>query len=263
MSESHAGVGLDFVICGLEHSGTTLASDLFRQVPGCDSGFECGVLLCESPREFPSLQPFYNNMIVGWQITEKDLESACSTDSFTGFYDCLYNSSGLFRDNKPSIRFDKTPRYIVNLPAICDTLDVPFVVMIKDPRSLLWSDFRRSKRPLEEIHLWYEEWAPAKLGYMEKAYKGYLEAWQSDQCIVIRLEDLCLRARETFESMFAHVNIEPRVNYMCIRDKRYLNTVGKSISVSVAVEHLLGLPPEIQQRVQTDFGHLDRWFYDF
>lgn len=28
------------VICGLEHTGTTLISELFRQIPHIDSGFE-------------------------------------------------------------------------------------------------------------------------------------------------------------------------------------------------------------------------------
>ncbi|TVS07098.1 MAG: hypothetical protein EA413_01985, partial [Cyanobium sp. PLM2.Bin73] len=76
MTDRRPGTGIDFIICGLEHSGTTLGSDLFRQVPGCDSGFECGVLLCTTPRDFAGNQPFYQNMLAGWKITEGDLADA-------------------------------------------------------------------------------------------------------------------------------------------------------------------------------------------
>ena len=68
---------LSFLICGLEHSGTTMASDLFREHPEVDSGFECGVLLCDNPSDFLTLTPFRNHMAVGWGINEEDLTYAC------------------------------------------------------------------------------------------------------------------------------------------------------------------------------------------
>ncbi|MEO0927718.1 MAG: hypothetical protein AAFY63_17790, partial [Cyanobacteria bacterium J06643_13] len=78
-------MALKFVICGLEHSGTTLLSDIFRQIKGLDSGFEVGVLLSELPRNFSKVQPFYKNMMGGWQIEKDTLENICDTDSFTEF----------------------------------------------------------------------------------------------------------------------------------------------------------------------------------
>ena len=46
---------LSFLICGLEHSGTTMASDLFREHPLVESGFECGVGLVhtDGQRSYP------------------------------------------------------------------------------------------------------------------------------------------------------------------------------------------------------------------
>lgn len=255
--------GVDFIICGLEHSGTTLASDLFRQVPGCDSGFECGVLLCATPRDFPQKNPFYRNMLDGWKITESDLAAACRSESFAEFYDNLYKHAGLFKDAEPVIRFDKTPRYIINLPAITAVMEAPIITMIKDPRAATWSDFRRSRKAAADIEAWYEEWMPPKRRYMEQAYVGYLHAWTSKQCLVTRLEDLCLNTRSTLEKMFQHVGMEPSLRYLNISDSRYPNTRGKSVNVSTAVEHLERLPKGIQQRVQKDFGHLERWFYAF
>lgn len=255
--------GVDFIICGLEHSGTTLASDLFRQVPGCDSGFECGVLLCTTPRDFPRKQPFYQNMLDAWKISEKDLASTCDTDSFEEFYGELYKHSGLFQDKQPTTRFDKTPRYIISLPVVAEITKTPIIAMIKDPRAIAWSDFRRSNRAAEDIDAWYKEWMPMKRGYMERAYEGYLYAWETEQCLVAPLEDLCLNTRPTLERMFTHVGLKPSLRYLNINDSRYPNTRGKSINISTAVEHLTRLPEAIQERVLEDFGHFKKWFYAF
>lgn len=263
VTDQRTGAGIDFIICGLEHSGTTLASDLFRQVPGCDSGFECGVLLSRTPRNFANVQPFYQNMLAGWKITEMDLAAACDTDSFAEFYDNAYRHAGVFEGAPPAIRFDKTPRYIISLPAIAEITETPIIAMIKDPRAIAWSDFRRSKRDVKEIEAWYQEWMPPKKGYMERAYKGYLYAWEHKQCLVTRLEDLCLNTRSTLESMFCHVGLQPSLGYLNIRDSRYPHTHGKSISISTAVQHLALLPQGIQERVRQDFGHLEKWFYSF
>jgi hypothetical protein len=254
-------IGLNFIITGLEHSGTTLASELFRQVPGCDSGFECGVLLGETPREFPLNTEFYANMPDGWLISRDDLALACDNDSFAEFYDSLYRYSGLFGDAMPSIRFDKTPRYIVNLEKISRISQIPILVMMKDPRAIIWSDFQRSKCPIENIMEWYASWMPAKLQYMETAYRSYLYAWQNDQCLVVRLEDLCLNMHAILQLMFAHVGLTFSLDYLYIRQRRYPESRGNFISVSEAFSYRESLPQEIQSRVLGDFGHLDRWFY--
>jgi hypothetical protein len=43
---------LAVIMAGFEHSGTTMASELLRQHPVLDNGFEGGMLLKASPREF-------------------------------------------------------------------------------------------------------------------------------------------------------------------------------------------------------------------
>ncbi len=86
-----------FVIGGVEHSGTTLLSDIFRQVPGLDSGFEVGVLLCNTPKEFRTFKPFIDQMPAGWGLTEEDLDYICDTDSFQDFYERLYEKSQIIK----------------------------------------------------------------------------------------------------------------------------------------------------------------------
>ena len=108
--------GIDFIICGLEHTGTTLVSELFRQIPKCDSGLNA-VFYLPKVHLFKDLQPFYGNMRNGWSLKDEDLEDACKEREFSGFYDLIYENSTLF-DNTPHIRFDKTPRYISDLENI-------------------------------------------------------------------------------------------------------------------------------------------------
>ncbi len=108
-------MALKFVICGLEHSGTTLLSDIFRQVPGLDSGFEVGVLLCDSPRQFPRRQPFYKHMRPGWKISPEDLQRCCAVDTVGEFYAELHRRSGVLKEGTIDI-FDKTPRYFWDIP---------------------------------------------------------------------------------------------------------------------------------------------------
>ena len=98
---------LSFLICGLEHSGTTMASDLFREHPEVDSGFECGVLLCDNPSDFLTLTPFRNHMAVGWGINEEDLTYACQAVNFDGFYERLFERSSIIQTKKPKFVFDK------------------------------------------------------------------------------------------------------------------------------------------------------------
>jgi hypothetical protein len=260
---SSRGILPDFLICGLEHSGTTLVSDLFREHPSCDSGFECGVLLCNTPKEFPELNPFYKNMSAGWKISPEDLEHSCSTDDFSIFYKRLFRKSKIIDRSKTSIVFDKTPRYIAKLKEVCGRVNRPVIAVIRDPRSIAASDFKRSGVDSDNIEEWYDSWMPAKLGYMKKAYRGYLFAWESDQCIVIRHEDLCLNTRETLFKAFNHAGLIPSLSYLTLRNKRYSNTKGRTIQVDACMGFSDILTPRIETKILNDFHELDKWFYNF
>ena len=254
---------LSFLICGLEHSGTTMASDLFREHPEVESGFECGVLLCNNPSEFLTFTPFRNHMAVGWGINEKDLIYACQASSFDCFYERLFERSSIIQDKKPKFVFDKTPRYVTQLAAVQSRLDLPAIVLIKDPRSLALSDFKRSGTKIEEIDDWYECWKNPKRLYMRSAYQGYQYAWENERCKVVRLEEICFNAKDTVRSMFEFVQLEFSCEYLDLRSKRFGNTSGSSISVNSCMQFMTALPNHIQSKIKDDFSEFDRWFYDF
>jgi len=254
---------LSFLICGLEHSGITMASDLFREHPEVESGFECGVLLCKNPQEFLSFTPFRNHMAVGWGIEESDLTYACEAPNYEIFYQRLFERSKIVQAKHPKFVFDKTPRYVTQLKTVQSRLDLPAIVLIKDPRSLALSDFKRSGKKSEEIDRWYENWKNPKLLYMRSAYEGYQYAWESDRCIVIRLEDVCFNAKATVASMFDFANLDFNCEYLDLRSKRFGNTSGSSISVNSCMQFMSALPEHIQSKIKEDFSEFDRWFYDF
>ena len=254
---------LKFLVCGLEHSGTTMVSDLFREQPETESGFECGVLLCESPREFLTFEPFCNHMEVGWGINKDDLVYACETDEFVHFYQRLFERSSIVKTKQPNYIFDKTPRYITHLQDVQSRLLLPTIAVLKDPRSLAVSDFKRTKRPMSEIEDWYKGWKIPKMNYMRSAYHGYQHAWSDSRCLVVRLEDICFDAKKTVKSMYDFVGIEFKTEYLNLRHKRFGNTSGYSISVGSCMDFMDILPKKIQEMIVTDFAEFTDWFYSF
>lgn len=259
----HMNRTLSFLICGLEHSGTTMVSDLFREHPDVESGFECGVLMCKDPREFLTFKPFCDHMVVGWGLQPEDLSYACNTDSFEQFYQRLFERSTIVRDKNPSILFDKTPRYITQLQEVQRKINIPAIAVIKDPRSLALSDFKRSQKSLDDIDSWYESWKDPKKAYMRSAYDGYMYAWENKSCLVIRLEEICFSAGSTVRSMFEFVNLPFQYDYLDLRNKRFGNTSGSSISVNSCMQFMEILPKHIQKKIIEDFSEFDQWFYPF
>ena len=75
-------------------------------------------------------------MAVGWGIEENDLVYACEAANFEIFYQRLFERSSIVQSNRPKFVFDKTPRYVTQLETVQSRLDLPAIVLIKDPRSL-------------------------------------------------------------------------------------------------------------------------------
>lgn len=246
------------LICGLEHTGTTLLSDLFRQLPGVDSGFECGVLLQSSPREFPNLQPFAQNMLEGWGITEEALSHCCETDKFEEFYRRLLSAATVLDADTTAI-FDKTPRYLSKLSVVLERCDSPVVVSYKDPRASVCSDFKRAKT--DNFDAWYDDYAPQKLRYVETCYNEFAKHADNPQVTTVGLEELAMNSRATMERMFAHAGEAFKLNYAIIDTLRYVNVKNRTVSADIAFEYVGKLSAEAQQRVLNDFGRFDMWIY--
>ena len=249
-----------FAICGPEHSGTTLVSDLFRQVPGVDAGFEVGVLLAASPRGFPALAVHAEITCWGWGVDAATLARCCDTDDFAVFYDRLEAASTVLRPGTRTV-FDKTPRYLAALQGCMAKLAVPFFIVFKDPRAIVHSDWRKAGRP--GFDAWFAAYAPDKLGYLRHLYAQYrLAAEPADPRVcLLRLEDLSLDARRCCERMYAHVGYAFDPAYMVLQGVRYENTRHGAISAGEPFAYLASFNEAERRRVTTVFAELDDWFY--
>lgn len=262
-------MALKFVICGLEHSGTTLLSDIFRQVDSLDSGFEVGVLLGSSPKDFPNTQPFFKNMPGGWKIEAETLMQISAIDSFEDFYDKLKVNSGIIDSNIEDI-FDKTPRYFSDIYGCYSKVKVPFVGLYKDPRSLVYSDYKRSGKS-QDFAGWYEQYKKPKLNYLLNSYKKSYLKWKenlakgdpsSQDILCVSLEEICLNTRATLEKIFAHVGYQFELEYVMLKNLRYQHTRQPQISSRIPFEYLEKLTKQQTALIKKDFAVLEDWFYD-
>jgi hypothetical protein len=131
------------VVTGLEHSGTTLLSQLFNGHPNIASGHELGFLLSDI-HDFDRVQPWYDwikNENWGWAVTERDRKKLLGASSFREMYSMLNEFKGRNHKNEylrslfisSSLIYDKTPSYVYSLQEIMNKIDVPFIVTLKSP----------------------------------------------------------------------------------------------------------------------------------
>ena len=242
----------------MEHSGTTLVSDLFRQVPGLDSGFEVGVLMCARPAEFGQLSPYAENMLKGWGLSQEALDQCCAAADHAEFFHRLKQASTVINPETTGI-FDKTPRYIAHLDKCLARCDVPFVVLHKDPRAMVASDFKRAES--RDFDSWYKAYMPAKRQYATTSYRQWLAARHSARIASVGLEDLALNARASMERIFAHVGQEFQLEYAVLDKQRYANTRGNTVSADIVFEYMRALTKSQQARICADFAEMEEWFY--
>lgn len=250
---------LRLIICGMEHTGTTLISDLFRQVPHLDSGFECGVLLGESPTQFSTIAPFPQNMLDGWGLTQNELETCCATKSFEEFYERLMSTARFLPEDTTNI-FDKTPRYLSDLTNVIRRTTAPIVVSHKDPRAMVCSDFKRAQT--DDFIGWYETYLPAKREYFEDCYREYSIHKNSTRVLTVGLEELAMNSRAKMEQMFAHIGEDFQLNYTIIKELRYDHTKSRTVSADIVFEYLSFLTPKHCALIEQDFSFGEDWFYE-
>ncbi len=250
-----------FVICGLERSGTTLVSELFRQLPNVDAGFEVGVLLQPSPRDFPANQPFADNMLHDWGLTHDALRACCDTDDFITFYARLQAASTALAPGTKTI-FDKTPRYLATLDSCMARINVPFIATFKDPRSTVYSDFKSSGAA--DFDRWFDAYAPDKINYMRLHYQQLERARRAadPRLCIVRLEDLCLQPRATCTRILAHAGYDFDFSYVAFRPGRYQLAPVGSISVGMPFAYINGLGRVRSDRVGAVFAEFAAWFCD-
>ena len=184
----------------------------------------------------------------------------CDTGDFATFYARLQSCSTVLRPGTHTI-FDKTPRYLAHLSACMAKLPVPVFIVFKDPRAIVFSDWRKAGRPAFDA--WFDAYAPDKLGYLRVLYAQYSRAatQAGSRVCLLRLEDLGLDARRTCERMYAHVGCAFDPAFMALQGVRYENTRHGAISAGEPFGYLTVLSVAERSRIETGFSGLDDWYY--
>lgn len=145
------------VVTGIEHSGTTLLSQLLQQHPGLNSGFECGFLLADCPEDFKNVHPWHEWMqepvdVHQWGVSPWDMERICTSESWEEAYRRLIRYSPVFAEKRKQQVCDKTPRYMSCLDAVLDKLPVyvPCIVIEKNIENL-WRSHKKRGSSLDDF----------------------------------------------------------------------------------------------------------------
>lgn len=149
--------GLYVIVTGMEHSGTTLVSELLMSAPGLFGAFEGGFLLDDSPARFYKRGTFYKWSVqpvtssLHWGLTKQQRDGyVTKATCFAEMYRRVHDTSPLFgigTTQSSSWMVDKTPSYIYNLTRILQiTPGVPVVVTVKDDAAQLHSLVKRGVR---------------------------------------------------------------------------------------------------------------------
>lgn len=252
---------LHAVVCGFEHSGTTMVSEILRQHPDLDSGFEGGILLNDSPRVFPGTQPFFKNLCDTWKVSAQAAREACDTDSYVEAFVRLRDASPVISDKSVKL-FDKTPRYMEHLPRILERVDVPALCMVRDFRSLLWSSFRRTKMDMDA---WLESVYPVTVAHTRRYCMGAARALKehgAHRLMIVQYEELCVDQLETSKKIFAHLGLDFDEAMLNFENKRYDLAYGDQIKTSYIHEYREKMPMDVQRRVLDDFADFSDWTYN-
>ena len=136
----------------------------------------------------------------------------------------------------------------------------PIIVVYKDPRASVFSDFKRAKET--DFATWFDSYAPQKLAYMRRCYAGYQHGKTLPSRVAsFSLEDLCFSAVKTAKSLFSHLDLEFELNYLLMEKLRYKNTRAKYVSAPVVLEYMQHLNARDCDLISRAFSEFEDWFF--
>jgi hypothetical protein len=251
---------LKVILCGYERGGTSLIAELLRQHPDLDGGFEGGFLLGKSPRDFLSISPYRSNVKLGWGISEEELQHACDTDSWQEVYRRLREKAGEIRDKRVWL-FDKTPKYMEALPKVLRKVpDIPCIVVVRDPRAVLWSWAKRSG-------MGTESWIREHLRASCKRYVRYGKGWQAatkaglaSRILLLRYEAFCADPAQWAERLFGFLGLEFHEAFMQFHP-RFPNVYGNRPAQQYIYEYRGHFPEKLCRKILSRTKRLRDWHW--
>ena len=238
------------IVCGFERGGTTLISEILRQHPMLYSGFEGGFLIVDKISDFLSLEPYCTNFKRGWKIDDSDLKYICEAYSWLEVYRRVVERSPII-ERKDGWIFDKTPRYLRFLSDVLRKVpNVPCVVIVRDPRALLWSWAKRSDLSIEEwLNRKLEPSCAAYMSYANGLKKAIDEGFGS-RLLLVHYENLCINTAVEVERIFKFIGMNFNMSSSFFeKAPMFPNVYGNEISTRYLEEYKSNLPEEACQKI--------------
>lgn len=247
------------LVCGFEHAGTTMVSEILRQHPLLDSGLEGGFLLNEAPIAFLTTEPFYTNAKKGWGVTDNDLKYVCSADSWPEVYRRLRERSHVIVDKSAYI-FDRTPRYMQQLSEILAKVpDIPCIVMVKDFRAVACSSFIRSNMDMER---WLKQRFDIAIRHALSYAQGYQKALACglrDRLYLLQYENLYREPVKEAEKLFQFLDLSFDERLLKFASGRFKNVYGDRNSKDYLSEYSVQLPASVCQNILQKTASFADW----
>jgi len=258
--EPHGLYPLKAIICGYEKSGTTLLNELIRRHPEMDSGFECGFLLGDSPRQFPTIKPYYGFFQSKWQMTNADMKYVCSADSWGECYRRVRERSPIITD-KSVFLFDKTPIYMLHLSEVLAKAEgIPCIVNVRDPRALMLSWARWSGHT-DDAEQWIRSHMREYCDRFSSYAEGYAEAMlhYSGRIFLNRFEELCTDPIPRLQAIFQFLGLEFSEEYLSFSSDHFV--YGNTVSEAYIQPYLDALSDEICKEILAGTINYHQWHY--
>ncbi len=250
------------LVCGYERGGTTLLSEILRQHPELDSGFECGFLLVEKISDFPLLEPYSTIVKRSWKLTDNSLNQICQADSCFDVYKRLVKRSSIL-ETKSGWMFDKTPKYMQVLSSVLGKVPgIPCIVIVRDPRAVLWSWAKRAK-------LTRKKWIENRLERSCERYLSYARGYKkammdgfNRQILLVRYEELCINPVTEAEKFFNFLGLDFDQSYLSFdAGTRFYNVRGDGISAQYLSDYKNNFSEYTCQKIMDLTEEAKEWFW--
>jgi hypothetical protein len=249
------------IVCGYEKSGTTLLNEVLRRHPGLDSGFECGMLLGDSPKDFAKFQPHYAFFKSGWQLSREDMHYIFAAEGWGECYRRARERSPLITDKNAQI-FDKTPVYMLHLPSVLQKVPgIPCVVSVRDPRALMLSWAHWSGHGEDA-----EAWITANLDAYLQRYLGYAEGYcaaleqHGSRILLSRFEELCLEPQQRMRQIFTFLGLDFSEQYLNFSSRHFV--YGNSVSAQYIAPYRGRLSASLCHAILDGTQRCAAWHYE-
>jgi hypothetical protein len=241
--KEYAMPSVEYILAGYERGGTTLLSDLFR-ANGFESGFECGILLAEQPSRMPKMQPYWDMLLPGWNISPQVRKAACK-GTVAEFYDTICRAA--FPDFTGAF-FDKTPRYMKSL-GLCMSR-APFlkgaVIIHRDPRAVFVSTAKRMEPGMEIAEAIDKHFTHLRQHFLSYFY-GSIGHLENPRVLFIPFEELVSREQIWLRTLGYFVSGAPFRQRS--QKPRFNNVTSEKMDLGKVIEFDRLLPPALQKRI--------------